>query len=63
MYAGVLKQTANSEFQLTSSLANERERDGATVSIRSRDFTIKPNSISQTYPNKGGFFHLQHIRK
>ena len=38
MYVGVLKQTANSKFQLTSSLANERERDGATVSIRSRDF-------------------------
>ena len=58
MYARVLKQTANSEFQLTPSLANERERDGAIVSIRSKDFTIKPNSISQTYPNKSGFFHL-----
>ena len=62
MYARVLKQTTNSEFQLTSSWQT-RERDGATVSIRSRDFTIKPNSISQTYPNKSGFFHLQHIRK
>ena len=62
MYARVLKQTETLNFNEARHWLT-RERDGATVSIRSRDFTIKPNTISQTYPNKSGFFHLQHIRK
>ena len=50
MYARVLKQIETLNFNEARRWLT-RERDEATISIRSRDFTIKPNSTSQTYPN------------